>query len=398
MRVAVLGAGYAGVSVARRLERSLPDGIDLVVVDENSYHLVQHELHRVVRYPSLAADLRVPLDRVLADSTTVRQGRVREVDPGAGVARLDDGDLPYDVGVVCLGTAPDFADLPGVRANAIPLKTLSDPERIRQRFLDALPGARVVVGGAGLSGIQVAGELAALARDRGAEADVRLFEQRDRVAPGFPERFQDAVREELEARGVSVRTGAVVGRADADAVELGPSSVEPGSPSGGSGSQSGKPEDSSGERVPYDLFVWTGGIRGPEALGGDRPQVPSTLRLAERTFAAGDAARVIDANGAVVPASAQAAVRQARVASANVDALVEYEREGGAMEPRLGRFRFDALGWVVSVGDGAVAKIGPTILRGRAARAAKASVDASYLGRLGAVGNATDLVRQELRR
>ena len=34
MRVAVLGAGYAGLTVARRLERRLLEDVELVVVDE----------------------------------------------------------------------------------------------------------------------------------------------------------------------------------------------------------------------------------------------------------------------------------------------------------------------------------------------------------------------------
>ena len=51
MRVAVLGASYAGPTVARRLERRLPEEAALVVVDDSGTHLVQHELHRVVRRP-----------------------------------------------------------------------------------------------------------------------------------------------------------------------------------------------------------------------------------------------------------------------------------------------------------------------------------------------------------
>lgn len=406
MRVAVLGAGYAGVAAARRLERKLPDRADLVVVDETGYHLLTHELHRIVRYPSLAGTVRIPLDEILGESTATRQARVQHVDPDAGVATFESGELSYDLGVVCLGTVPDFSDAPGVRAHAIPLKTLSDAGRIREDFLDVLPDARVVVGGAGLSGIQVAGELAAFASERDVRANICLIEQRNCVAPGFPPRFQDAVREELQARGVAVHTGAVVRGADADAVDVDRTAGEdadtdcsPVNQGGGrsSGDQGGS--RSSGEhteRLQYDLFVWTGGIRGPAALGGNRPAVPSTLRLGDRTFAVGDAARVIDADGEVVPASAQAAVREAQVAASNVEALVEHELEGGTMEPRLQRFRFDALGWVVSVGDGAVAKIGPAVLRGRAARAAKAAVDASYLGGLGATRNAASLVREEL--
>lgn len=394
MDVVVLGAGYAGVAVARRLERRLPDDATLVLVDRNEYHLLLHELHRVVRYPALASELQIPLDRLVADSTEVRQATVLDVDSRAGVVTLDEGELEYDLGVVCLGTATEFSGLPGVEAHATPLKTLDDAARIRREFLEATPDARVIVGGAGLSGIQIAGELATFARDRATTAEVHLLERRGTVAPGFPPSFQEAVRAELERQGVAVHTNTTVRRASADAVELDRSSASERESEGSIVEANGA--GGTADRLAYDQFVWTGGIRGPPALGGDRVTVADTLRLDERTFAVGDAARVIDRDGQRVPASAQAAVREAEVAAENVARLATHDADADRWEPRLERFRFDARGWVVSVGDRAVAKLGPTVLRGKAARAAKASVDASYLFRLGAVRHAARLVRAEV--
>ncbi|WP_436909900.1 NAD(P)/FAD-dependent oxidoreductase [Halosimplex marinum] len=386
MRVAVFGAGYAGLNLARELESSLPEAADLVVVDEDASHLVQHELHRVVRRPELAEEIVVDLDAVL-DRATVREATVTDIDTAAGVATLDGGDgsgerteLAYDVGAVCLGAETNYYDLPGVEAHATPLKRLSDAEAVRADFLDAVDAgttadpARVVVGGAGLSGVQVAGELAALARDEGARdaIEVVLLEQEDTVAPNFPGNFQRAVREELEARDVRVETNHAVESADDEAIAF---------------------ADGSTER--YDGFVWTGGIRGPDALRGERPVVRGDLRYRDGTFVVGDAGRVVDTDGEAVPASAQAAVREARVAADNVARLVDHERSGeGGFEPRLDGYRFDSLGWLVSVGDGAVAQVGPTVLRGRSAKALKTTVGAGYLSSVGAVENAADLVRE----
>ena len=84
MRVAVLGAGYAGLTLAKRLEDALPDN-EVVVVDEDGTHLVQHELHCVVRRPSLAEDITLDLREVL-DRATVREATVTDVDPDAGIA------------------------------------------------------------------------------------------------------------------------------------------------------------------------------------------------------------------------------------------------------------------------------------------------------------------------
>ncbi|WP_132057676.1 NAD(P)/FAD-dependent oxidoreductase [Halorussus amylolyticus] len=383
MRICVLGAGYAGLTLARKLERTVPDDIDLLVVERTGSHLVQHEVHRVVRRPSLADDIVVPLEDVL-DRAEVRQAEVADVDPEGSVVTLDGGEtVEYDYAAVCLGAETAFYDLPGVEEHAAPLKTVRDAERIREGFLDALDRAenrdaetRVVVGGAGLSGIQVAGELAAFADEENATDDVEitLLEQFDSVAPAFPENFQTAVRDELEARGVEILTNATVSRATDETVEL-----------------------ESGESIDYEQFVWTGGIRGPNALDGERPEVRNTLRVSDSTFVVGDAARVVDADGEPVPASAQAAVREARTVADNLARLVEHDREDDDIfDPRLDPFAFDSPGWLVSVGDGAVAQVGPTVVTGRAAKALKTTVGAGYLSSVGAVRNAADLVGEEL--
>jgi len=373
MRVAVFGAGYAGLSLARTLERTLPEEVELLVVEERRGHLVQHELHRVVRRPSLADDITVSLRDVL--DCTVRTATVADIDADAGEATLESGEsIDYDVGAVCLGATTAFYGLDGVREHATPLKRLDHAEDIRADFLELGNGDRVVVGGAGLSGVQVAGELAALADEEGMDVEVRLLEQAPDVAPAFPPAFQRAVHDALVEAGVVVETDTGVTGADAETITL-----------------------ESGEALDYDQFVWTGGIQGSPALDDDRPIVRADLRLGASTFAVGDAARVVDSDGEAVPASAAAAIREARVAADNMVALVDHRLHGGdGFEPRLSRYRFDVPGWLVSVGDDAVAKVGPTVLTGKPALALKTTVGAGYLGTVGAVENATDLVREEL--
>lgn len=372
MRVVILGGGYAGVVLTKRLERRLPADVDLVVVDESGRHLVQHELHRVIRRPSFANAIRVPLSDVF-DRARVEVATVEGVDSDERRVVLADGStLEYDVVAVCLGAQTAFYGLPGVEEHGVPLKRLADAARIRDQFEDvvAAGGGTAVVGGAGLSGVQTAGELAAFAREEDADVDVLLLEALDEVAPSFPDRFQDALRAELDRAGVEVRTGVTVERATASGVETDSFAVD------------------------YDVFAWTGGIRGPDALDGDRVDVRADLTADDRTFVLGDAARVVDAEGTAVPASAQAAVSEARVAARNVERLVADGRDDG-FRPRLDRFTFDSPGWLVSVGDGAVAQVGPTVFRGSAARAVKSSVGAGYLASASGVREAAELLRGE---
>lgn len=371
MRVAIFGAGYAGLTLARRLSDSLDDA-ELVVVDERDSHLVQHELHRLVRRPSLEDHLLLPLSELLGD-VTVHENRVTDVDPDGGVATFADGnDLTYDVGAVCLGGQPAYYELPGIEAHATPLKQVEHAAAIRRDFLEGPEDGRVVVGGAGLSGIQVAGELAALAREEGRSPIITLLEREQSVAPGFSGAFQRAIQDALLDRDIEVRTGARISGATDTAVTL-----------------------TEKRELPYDQFVWTGGIQGPAAFGGERPSVRSTLSLTERTFVLGDSARVVDGNGQLVPATAQAAIRGAEVVARNIERLLEHDPDS-VFEPRFEQFVFDPRAWVVSVGDQVVAQVGPKVLTGHPAKVLKTTVGARYMTSVGAVADAVDVVYEEL--
>lgn len=373
MRVAIFGAGYAGLGVARELERTLPADVELVVVDESGEHVVRHLLHRGIRYPAELDHVRFPLGLVL-ERATIYEERTTELDHAAGVATFESGEtLSYDVGVVALGGEPEFYGLEGIAEYATPLHRPADVEAIRTEFERVLDeGGRVVVGGGGLTGIQTAGELVAFARERDAseEVEVTLLEQAGAVPAGFDDRFQEAVASALAGADVDVRTSTTIAGASEDVVRL-----------------------ADDEPIPYEQFVWAGGIRGPVAQRGDRPTVPATLRLGENVFALGDAAQVVDADGTRAPPTAHAAIRQADIAATNVARVVGHRRENTGFEPRLDRYRHDETGWLVSVGDDAVARVGPKILRGRAAIAAKTAVGAGYLTSIGAVEDAVAHVR-----
>ena len=147
MRIVILGAGYAGVTLTRRLESTLPPDVDLVVVDESDTHLVKHEVHRVIRRPAVADAIRVPLS-ALFDRATVRTGRVTGLDRDARTVHLDGGDdLDYDYAAVCLGSVTADYGIPGVADRGRPLSSVDDALGIRRAFLSAA-GVDTADGGA----------------------------------------------------------------------------------------------------------------------------------------------------------------------------------------------------------------------------------------------------------
>ncbi|GAB3077876.1 FAD-dependent oxidoreductase [Nocardioides zeae] len=94
--------------------------------------------------------------------------RATGLDPVARVLATDSGDLPYDALVVATGARPrrlGVLDAPGVADHVHVVRTLEDARRLRSALV---PGARVVVVGAGFVG----GEVASAAVARGASVTV----------------------------------------------------------------------------------------------------------------------------------------------------------------------------------------------------------------------------------
>ncbi len=338
--VVVLGSGYAGTGAVESLEAARDGDVELTWVSDVDHHLVLHESHRCIRDPGIREKVVIPVGEIKSASTSFRQGEVVGVDTETRTVHLADGSVDYDYLLVCLGTRTAFFGIEGLREHAHTLEDLEDVLGIHEDVVTqagaatAADPARVVVGGAGLSGIQTAGELAELRDDRGLPIEIVLLEGLDEIFPGGDPALQAALRERLEARDVDIRTGEFVGDVDGETVYVGETG-----------------------RVDYDVLVWTGGITGRDALaeaGVDKDERSRRLHAGqdfrtadERVFAIGDCALIDQPGGDPAPPTAQAAWQAAEVAGRNVVRAVR----GQPLE----RWTFDDKGTVVSVGEAAVA-------------------------------------------
>lgn len=374
MRVAVFGGGYAGIVAATRLERRLEESSELLFVDPRPAHLVKHELHRVIRQPAMADAITIPFESIL-DRADVLQRKVVRLDPDLGTATFEnDESLDYDAGIVSFGAAPADYGIDGVVEHSIPLSSTAEAREIRETTAELLDRGtgQIIVAGAGLAGIQTAGELAEIRSDAEAEdVSILLLEQADRIAPGAPEKLSTALSKSLLQKGVDVRTGVGVTAATAEHIMT----------------------DGEGS-LPHDLLVWTGGIAGREAFDGIRPTVRADLRLGDRTFAAGDAVQVVDQEGQMVRPTAQSAVAMAPVAADNAMRRATAEATTG-FGPDYRRYLDSSAGLVVTVGEDTVAQVGPSILTGTTARALKSFIGARYLSSAGQIEAGVKLARTE---
>ncbi|MFB6128461.1 MAG: NAD(P)/FAD-dependent oxidoreductase [Halorhabdus sp.] len=341
--VVVLGSGYAGAGAIQRLESELGDDHDLVWVSEKPYHLVLHEAHRCIREPAVREDITIPVEEIKSRTTTFHEGLVDTVDTGedSRTVHLADGrTIAYDYLLVAVGSQTAFFGIEGLEEHALTLKSLDDALAIHEAIVAAADEstaeepAAVLVGGAGQTGVQVAGEIAAYRDRHDAPIDITLVEGLESIVPGNSREFRRAIRERLEERAVRIRTGKFIEGVDAETVQL---------------------ED--GEELPYDVLIWTGGITGQEEMndveiGKDREsnrlKTTTTFRTDhERVFALGDAALIDQPGDDPAPPNAQAAWQAADVAARNIARSIRGRP--------LSEWRYENKGTVVSVGDEAVA-------------------------------------------
>ncbi|MDV9191443.1 FAD-dependent oxidoreductase [Streptomyces sp. SR27] len=199
-RVLVLGAGYAGLMTALRLGRHA----QVTLVDPADHFTERVRLHeRAAGRPDVTHPLAGLLHRTGIEHVPAR---ATAIDTAARLVTTDDGRrLPYDRLVYALGSR---TRLPATTGDSRAY-TAESAEALHKHLRDR-PGTVTVVGG-GLTGIEMATELAETYRPLG--AGVRLLTG-GRVGPGLSPRGAAHVHRALQARGVRVEEGRRVTTAD----------------------------------------------------------------------------------------------------------------------------------------------------------------------------------------
>ncbi len=376
-QVVVLGSGYAGAGAIKSLEDELRGQADITWISDIDYHLVLHEVHRCISDPSVQEKITIPIEEIKSPSTRFVKGHVEDVAVDTRAVELADGrTIEYDYLLVGIGSETAFFGLDGLEAHAHTLKSLEDALEIHDAIRDAARQAtvdnpaRVVVGGAGLSGIQAAGEVARFRDDVDAPLGVTLVEGLDTILPNSDSDLQVALRKRLDERDVRIRTGNFICEADAETITVGD------------------------EEVTYDVLIWTGGITGQREMANvdlekdhdsNRVRVETTFRTNdERVFAIGDAAIIEQPSGEPVPPNAQAAWEAAEVAGENIARAIRGQP--------LQTWAYENKGTAVSIGEDAVAhdvlNLPITTFGGLPARLLKKAIAARWIADITSPGRA----------
>lgn len=363
--VVVVGGGFAGLRVVRRLAKA---PVRITLLNRRNYHLFQPLLYQVATAGLGPTDIAHPLRAILQAQRNVdiRLAEVKNVDLAGKLVATDSGMLAYDYLVLAVGGETNFYGMTSIAGHAFGLKDLDDAEHIRNHILcrferavqESDPVKRramltfVVVGG-GPTGVECAGALSELFRlvlirdyHQLNIKDIRivLLEASDRLLAGYPDRLRETAEKTLWRKYVEVRFGTAVSEYDGQNILL-----------------------KSGERIPAQTLIWAAGVCAERLTSVlnvpldrfKRILVQPTLQLPghPEVYAIGDCAQPTGEGQAAYPMIAPVAIQQAEWASAN---LLRHL----AGQPLL-PFRYHEPGAMATIGrNAAVVRWGPLQLQG----------------------------------
>jgi NADH:ubiquinone reductase (H+-translocating) len=339
-RVVVVGGGFGGLQAVRKLRRA---PVEIILIDRRNFHLFQPLLYQVATGALASGEIASPLRGVFKRDENVRVllGEVTGFDLAARrvlVDRLPNGGearaIPYDSLVVAAGSSYSYFGHEEWRPFAPEVKSLESALEVRRRILTAFEAAEVepdperrsawltfVVVGAGPTGVELAGQIAEIARDTlrrdfrtidTRAARIVLVEMAQRVLPLFPLRLSKRAARALEGLGVTPLVGRKVVGIDEASVTI----------AAGEGQN---------ERLPARTVVWAAGVvasqlatalaaeSGAELDRAGRVAVGPDLTLPghPEVIALGDMVQVHDAAGKPepLPGLAPVAMQQGRYAA-----------------------------------------------------------------------------------
>ncbi|MGN6871203.1 MAG: NAD(P)/FAD-dependent oxidoreductase [Solirubrobacteraceae bacterium] len=244
-RVVVVGSGFGGLFATRRLNGA---PVDITLIDRRTYHLFQPLLYPVATGILSQGHVAPATREILRRQRNVRVvlGEVVDVDLERRMvtSRLLDEETvtPYDSLILAAGSAQSYFGHDEFSTYAPGLKSIDDALEVRGRIFGAFEIAELEADdqrraawltfaliGAGPTGVELAGQIAELAR-RGvpgrfrnfdpAKVRIVLLDGAPRILPAFDERLSVRAAGQLQRLGVEIQTGAMVVGVDADGIEV----------------------------------------------------------------------------------------------------------------------------------------------------------------------------------
>lgn len=354
-KVVVIGGGYGGLRAVEFLSKD--STIDIVLIDENPYHYLQTEAYGYIagRFDmnDLAIDLKEWCDG-FKERVEFIHDKVVSVDFDKELVKSATSQIDYDYLIIATGARTNFFSfIDGLKEHSYGVKSLHRAFNFRVEFENLIykklqntkesEDINLAIGGAGLSGVEVAAEMAYVIEeykktigDRVKSIKIYLIDASKTILPGMSEFIIKNTQKRLESLDVNILRETFIDRMDERYIYF---------------------KDS--QKLEYHFMIFTGGIKASDlndsidvkknSISQFIPNAELNIDNHKNVFAIGDCVEIKDAKGEILPPTAQSAERSAEYVAEAIVSIINKKRVKPFDAGMLGIFI--ALGGKYSVGE-----------------------------------------------
>jgi NADH dehydrogenase len=324
--VVIVGGGFAGVRVARRLH-NVP-GVKITLISDQAQFRYSPALYRTAT-GGLRRVSTIPVSGMVGHlpHTTFVKAKMTKIDRKNRIITTTGGKtFHYDFAVIAIGVVTSYFGIPGLEDFSYSIKSAHEVERLKRHLHEQMtssegPDKHYVIVGAGPTGVELAAALgqylkktAKKHRISRSRLGIELIEAADRVLPTMTPGASKRAHAKLRRLGVKVMVGQKVEAATSNALKV------------------------SGRMIPTHTVIWTAGVTNNPFFRRSSTQfeldkrgkviVDKQLMIDEHTYVIGDNA-AIEFGGL-----AQTAIKHANFVAKHIARTVRYKHTSIHFKPR----------------------------------------------------------------
>lgn len=327
--VIIIGGGYGGLRACEHLAKTKQ--FEIILFDKNPYHYMQAETYGYIAGRFDLADIALDIDSFLSgldSEITFIQENINTIDTKRQQVSSLTQQLHYDYLIIATGAQTNFfPSIEGAKQYTHGVKSIKRAFEFRQTFEKQLytklqhkantPKEHfdILIAGAGLSGVEIAAEMAYTLKHyqkifapRSIEIRITLIDAAKTILPGVDSYLITQTQKRLTSLGVQTLTDTSIVKFEKNSATL-----------------------SSGKKIDFDFAIFTAGIKGSNlAAKLKTPKTPldqiipnKMLQLEgiKNVFAIGDCAYITNSSGEHLPPTAQIAEKTAAYVASAINLL-----------------------------------------------------------------------------
>ena len=348
-KVLVVGGGYGGLRSIESMAKF--DDIEVTLIDTNPYHYLQTEAYGYIAGKFDVHHIAVDLEQWCLGFKRVKfiHHELERIDFQNKSIVIDANELTFDYIIIAVGAKTNFFSfIKGLRENSFGVKKLHRAFNFRKAFEEVIykklqnedqpkdSQINIAIGGAGLSGVEVAAEMAYVIAEysktigeNAKKIKIFLIDACDTILPGASEHIISNTEKRLKKLGVEILTSSFITEVTENRIHF---------------------KDAS--ELEYAFMIFTGGIKASEfnnTIECEKNKLNQLIADANLNildskdiFAIGDCVELRDFENKLIPPTAQSAERSAEY----VAKAIRKRIDGFEIEP----FSMKMMGMFVALG------------------------------------------------